>query len=338
MFEGVLSGVAGSSRRQGWFVAISAAVAVAAAAAYWSETRYYESTDDAYVNAHVVQIAPQVSGAVVRVAVVNNAAVKKGDLLFEIDAAPYRLKVQEARTQLARARQSVAESLAAVTQAEALVAQRKAELAEASSRGERTLRLVADDVMSHSAGDTAKTSIESRRAAVAAAEASLSQARAALGDSGDENLQIRAALTRLEQAQLDLDHTRVTAPDDGYVTALSLHEGAVVTAQQPLFAFVAAHDWWLDANFKETQLAHVAPGEPAEVRVDMYPDHVFHGVVDSISRGSGTAFSLLPPQNATGNWVKITQRVPVKILVTDADPQFPLRVGTSATVTVDVRH
>jgi membrane fusion protein (multidrug efflux system) len=164
----------------------------------------------------------------------------------------------------------------------------------------------------------------------------LRAAEAGRGEAGDDNAKVREALARLDQARLDLEHTRVPAPDDGFVTSLSLRPGTMVGANQPLFAFVSAHEWWLDANFKETQLERLRPRQKADIEVDMYPHHVFHGVVDSISRGSGTAFSLLPAQNATGNWVKVTQRVPVKILVTDADPALPLRIGTSGTVTVDV--
>jgi membrane fusion protein (multidrug efflux system) len=337
MAEAIMGRVISTPRRQRTLLVLVVALVAAAGAGYWLANRNDEATDDAYVNAHVVQVSPQVGGAVVKVAVVNNAQVRKGDLLFEIDPAPYRLKVQEAQTQLAIARQNVNQEEAAVAEAEALVEQRKAELAEATARGDRTLRLVADNVMSHAAGDTARTGIDAARAALGAAQATLQQAQANLGKRGNDNTAVRAALTRLSQAQLDLDHTRVVAPDDGYVTELSLHAGAVVAPSQPLFAFVSEHAWWVDANFKETQLQRIRPGQPAQITVDMYPGHVFRGVVDSISRGSGTAFALLPPQNATGNWVKVTQRVPVKVMITDNDPQFPLRVGTSATVSIDVR-
>ena len=326
----------GGQALQKVLIAVVAVAAIAAAAAYFYLNRNRVDTDDAYVNAHVVDIRPQVTGPVLNVNVRNNEQVARGTLLFTIDPAPFQLRVQEAEQQLALARQAVAERSAAVAQAQALVAQRKAELASEQSKAARTLRLVSEDVMTHQAGDTARTGIDAARAAVAAAEASLHAAEAGLGAAGDDNAQVREAAARLAQAKLDFEHTQVTAPDDGFVTSLSLRPGAIAMANQPLFAFVSAHDWWLDANFKETQLERLRPQQRAEVRVDMYPNHVFHGVVDSISRGSGTAFSLLPAQNATGNWVKVTQRVPVKIVITDADPAFPLRIGTSATVTVDV--
>lgn len=309
---------------------------IAGAGVYYYLNRNHVETDDAYVNAHVVQISAQVGGPVLSLNVHNNEQVARGTLLFAIDPAPFQLRVQEAEQQLALARQGVSQRQATVAQARALVEQRRAELAAAEAQSGRTLKLVSEDVMSHVAGDTARTGIDAAKASVAAAEASLRAAEAALGAEGDDNAQVREARARLEQARLDLQHTQVTAPDDGFVTSLSLRPGAMVTANQPLFAFVSAHDWWLDANFKETQLESLKPQQKAEIRVDMYPNHVFHGVVDSISRGSGTAFSLLPAQNATGNWVKVTQRVPVKVVVTDADPAFPLRIGTTGTVTVDV--
>ncbi|MDI3258607.1 MAG: HlyD family secretion protein [Sinobacteraceae bacterium] len=332
-----LAWAGGGRRRWHRLLAGSAALVVAIGGAwYWHHVQRYVATDDAYVDAHVVQISAQVSGQVVRVAVENNQSVSKGALLFEIDPAPYALKVQEAQTQLALARQQVREREAAVTEAAARLAQRQAELAEARSRASRILRLAAEGVMSPQAGDQARTTLAAAQAAVSAAQAALRQAQAQLGIAGEDNPQIQAAQARLAQAQLDLEHTRVIAPDDGYVTEMSLRPGAVVAAGSPLFAFVAAHDWWLDANYKETQLEKVKPGDPAEIVIDMYPHRVFHGVVDSISRGSGTAFSLLPPENATGNWVKVTQRVPVKVRITDPDPRFPLRVGTSGRVTIDV--
>jgi membrane fusion protein (multidrug efflux system) len=329
------SRVSGQAAQRALLVLVVIAAAVGTGLYYYLG-RNSVTTDDAYVNAHVVQVSAQVTGPVLTLSVHNNEQVARGALLFAVDPAPFKLHVQDAEQQLALARQGVAERGAAVAQAQAVVAQRKAELASAESRAGRTLRLVSEDVMTHEAGDTARTGIDAARAAVAAAEASLRAAEAQLGDAGDNNAQVRAAQARLAQAQLDLQHTEVVAPDDGFVTSLNLRPGAIVMADQPLFAFVSTHDWWLDANFKETQLERLRPQQKAELRVDMYPGHVFHGVVDSISRGSGTAFSLLPAQNATGNWVKVTQRVPVKIVVTDPDPAFPLRIGTSASVSVDV--
>ena len=141
----------------------------------------------------------------------------------------------------------------------------------------------------------------------------------------------------MEKAQWDLDHTEIHAPCSGYIAELGLQPGDSVQAGQPGFALICTDRYWVDANFKETELERIRVGQPVRVSVDMYPDHPFHGVVQSISGATGVAFSLLPPENATGNWVKVTQRVPVRVRITDSTAELPLRVGTSATVTIDTR-
>jgi membrane fusion protein (multidrug efflux system) len=151
---------------------------------------------------------------------------------------------------------------------------------------------------------------------------------------------VLVAQAQLAKARLDLEHAVMHAPEDGWITRFDLTPGTVVTPGNPLFAIVVAGSFWVDANFKETELRGVRPGLPATVVVDMYPDHVFHGRVESLAGGTGAAFSLLPAQNANGNWVKVAQRVPVRVSVDDPDPAYPLRVGATATVTVsfaDVR-
>jgi len=198
----------------------------------------------------------------------------------------------------------------AVNKAEANLRQRQAELLNARTNQQRVGVLVAEKFLSSQAGDDATMAVSTAEAAQAAAKASLAQAK------------------------LDLEHTHVTAPVKGTVANLSLRPGTMVQASNPLFAVIASDQYWVDANFKETELEHIRPGDTAEIRVDSYPDHVFHGRVDSLSGGAGTAFSLLPAQNATGNWVKVTQRVSVKVIVLDPDPDHPLRIGTSAEVTV----
>jgi membrane fusion protein (multidrug efflux system) len=200
----------------------------------------------------------------------------------------------------------------AVNKADANLRQRQAELLNARSNEQRIRVLVKGQFLSPQAGDNATMAVSTAEAAVAAAKASLAQAK------------------------LDLGHTHVAAPVSGMVANLSLRPGTVVQAANPLFAVIASDQYWVDANFKETELEHIRPGDTAEIRVDSYPDRVFHGQVDSLSGGAGTAFSLLPAQNATGNWVKVTQRVAVKVIVLDPDPDHPLRIGTSAEVTVRI--
>jgi len=147
---------------------------------------------------------------------------------------------------------------------------------------------------------------------------------------------LKFAQASLLQAELNLNHTKIYAPTTGIVQNLTLRPGSVIPANLPLFVIIDTEKFWVDANFKETQLTHIKIGQPATIKVDMYPQHVFEGIVENISGSSGTAFSLLPPQNASGNWVKVTQRIPVKVRIQNPDEKFPLRVGSTATVTVNV--
>jgi len=190
--------------------------------------------------------------------------------------------------------------------------------------------------MSKQAQDDAQARVAAARAALAAAHARVEKARAALTTSGGATPAVRVAQAEVEKARLDLEHAVARAPEDGWITRFDLTAGTVVTPGNPLFAIVVANTFWVDANFKETELGGVVPGRSATIVVDMYPQHTFHGRVESLAGGTGSAFSLLPAQNANGNWVKVAQRVPVKVSVTDPDPAFPLRVGATATVKVAV--
>ena len=172
-------------------------------------------------------------------------------------------------------------------------------------------------------------------AAVRAAQANVEQAESVLGKAGAQNAAVRAAAAKLAQANLDLKHTRVVAPASGLIANLELRPGSMVQNGVPIFTVIGDADFWVDANFKETELRRVKPGQKAKIVVDMYRDHEFRGEVTSLSGGAGQAFSLLPAQNATGNWVKVTQRVPVRVRVLNPDSNYPLRIGTTATVHIE---
>jgi membrane fusion protein (multidrug efflux system) len=264
----------------------------------------------------------------------DNQRVNPGDALFDIDPRPFRVAVEKAEAQLDLARQGTLEESAAVAQSEAQLAQRQAELRNAQSNDWRTRQLVSSGFLSKQGGETARTQVRTAQAAVRAAEAAVQQAKSALGKTGEENAAVRAAMAAVEQARLDLEHTHVVATAAGTIANLSLQPGNTVQPGAPLFVVIGNQEYWVDANFKETELKRIRQGQSVEVTVDMYPDQPFHGVVESVSGGAGTAFSLLPPQNATGNWVKVTQRVPVRIRITDPDPARPLRIGTTAGVEV----
>ena len=304
---------------------------------YWRHSQLYVATDNAYVNADIVQVAALVSGPVTRLSVRDQQQVAAGALLFEIDPRPFQLALEGAQAQLEVTRQSVAQRSAAVDAARASLAQRRAELQNAESNERRTQNLIKQGFLSAQSAEDTHTQARTAAAAVKAADANLTEALSALGESGDGSADLRAAAAHVGQAKLDLEHARVFAPTSGTVANLSLRPGSPVNAQVPVFSIISDHDYWVDANFKETQLQRVREGQSARVVTDMYRDHVFTGIVQSLSGGSGAAFSLLPPQNATGNWVKVTQRVPVRVRILDPDPAHPLRVGTTANVEVRAR-
>ncbi|HSQ82830.1 MAG TPA: HlyD family secretion protein, partial [Casimicrobiaceae bacterium] len=217
---------------------------------------------------------------------------------------------------------------------EADAARASSELVNAEANLRRTSSLVRQNFMSRQAADDAQARVAAARSALAAARARVDKARAALAQRGGETPAVGIAQAAVDKARLDLEHAVMRAPADGWVTRFDLTPGTVVTPGSPLFALVEDRSFWVDANFKETELAGVTPGRPATIVVDMYPEHTFHGKVESLAGGTGAAFSLLPAQNANGNWVKIAQRIPVRVSIRDADPRYPLRVGATATVSV----
>ena len=303
---------------------------------YWSESQHFVTTDNAYVNANRVDIAAQVSGPIVAVHVRDQQHVKKGDLLVEIDPRQYQIAAEAAQAQLELAYQTTSQESAAVAAARAQVSQRQAELRNAQSNERRVRDLIERKLISQQSAEAMITEAETSQAAVHAADANLQQAISALGEVGKRNATVRAAVARLDQAKLDQEHTRIFAPASGWLANFGLRPGSTVQGGLVVFAIVSDEEYWVDANFKETELDRIRPGQRATIRVDMYREHEFHGVVESLSVGSGAAFSLLPAQNATGNWVKVTQRVPVRTRVLDPDPKYPLRIGTTATVRVAV--
>ena len=313
--------------------AVVLVVAITIAVHFWRLSRLYVSTDNAYVNANRIEIAAQVSGPVRAIWIRDQQAVKYGELLFQLDPEPYQLAVDAAQAQLELANQSNSQDRAAVAAARAQVVQRTAELRNAQAEEQRAVELTKQKLISAQSAETMATTAQTAAAAVNAAQANLEQAQSALGQAGAQNAAVRAA-AKLAQAQLDLNHTRITAPAGGLIANFGLRPGSMVQNGVPVFTIIADNEYWVDANFKETELRRVKVGQKARLVVDMYPDHEFGGEVQSLSGGAGQAFSLLPAQNATGNWVKVTQRVPVRVRVLDPSPNYPLRIGTTATVRV----
>lgn len=303
----------------------------------------FESTDDAYVKTARVSISANVAGRVVELAVHDNQAVHTGELLYRLDDAPFRIAVADAEAQLASARLRVGMLKANYRQRQSEEASARDTLAFQQSELDRQQRLIGAGIASQAQVDKARHARDEAREKVAGAAQEIGAVAAQLGGNpaieADQHPAVKQAQAALDRARLDLSYTAVRAPSDGVVTRVeALQVGSYVNASVPVFALVSTHDVWLEANFKEDQLAHMRVGQEASVEVDSYPGEVFKGKVASVSPGTGSQFSVLPPENATGNWVKVVQRLPVRVELAALDPAFPLHGGLSANVEVDTRY
>jgi membrane fusion protein (multidrug efflux system) len=320
-------------------------VIVIAAVPLYRYYRYFEahvSTDDAYVDGTVALVSSRVADTVSAVYVEDNWTVKQGQLVLTLDPRDFEVRVQQAQAQLDRARQTVDELYAQVASAQAGVSLAESQLKQARIDYDRASQLKQQGVVSSEFYDQATTGLKVAQAGEALGQHQLAQARAALGGAAEDHSRydrpiVKQAEAALEAARLDLEYTKLTAPFDGIVVHKTAHVGNRVSVGEPLMAIVPTHRLYVTANFKETQLTDVRVGQKTEVVADIYPGFVYQGHVDSISMGTGAAFSLLPPENATGNWVKVVQRVPVKIVFDSPIPQDkPLRLGLSVEVSIDV--
>jgi membrane fusion protein (multidrug efflux system) len=341
---------------------------------YYLHAISHEETEDAFVEAHVVSISPRIPGHIARVFITDNQLVHKGQLLIELDPSDYevaltaaeaRLRSAEASVQEARATASATRNILIQRQAEidsqkSGLAQVRAEVAEVRAAHTRDdsdlirIKKIADaGAVSRQEFDHAKAQADMARAKLHSAQrqvdthsAQIAQARAGLAAAEDElhrtDAQVEIKLAEMneaqaevEQAKLNLSYTRITAPCDGHLTKKAVEPGTYVQVGQKLFSIVSSETWVI-ANFKETQIAEMRPGQAVEIKVDTYPDTVFHGHVDSIQRGTGSRFSLLPPENATGNFIKVVQRVPVKIVLDNPKSTVLLAPGMSVIPSVDI--
>ncbi|MGA6972308.1 MAG: HlyD family secretion protein [Candidatus Binatus sp.] len=325
-------------------VVVIIAIAIAAIPGF-HYYRYLEShvdTDDAYVDGTVALVSSRIAGSVTNVYVEDNWTVKEGQLLLTLDSRDYDVRVDQAQAQLDRAKQSVDELYAGVDAARSGVALVESQLKQAKIDYDRYKSLKDQGIVSAEQYDQADTGLRIARADEALAEHQLTQAQAALGSENNDHSRydrpvVRQAEAALEAAKLDLGYTKITAPFTGVVTHKTAHVGNRVQVGEPLLAIVPLRKLYVTANFKETQLTDVRVGQKAEIVADIYPGYTYQGHVDSISMGTGAAFSLLPPENATGNWVKVVQRVPVKIVIDGKVPDDkPLRLGLSVEVAIDL--
>jgi len=292
----------------------------------WWFNLSHVSTDNAQVDGHIIPILPKVGGFVALVRTDDNRRVQAGDTLVVLDDRDYRVRLAQAEADLAVALAGVSNK-ARVGQAEAQVAQAEANAKKARADLDRLLPLAQQDIVS-------KQQLDAAQAAAAAADAALAAAQAALAGA---DARVAAARAARDQAALNLSYTRISAPSSGVVSKKSVEVGQLVQPGQPLMSVVPLEDVWLTANLKETEIADVKPGEPVDFTVDAYPGAHFRGHVESVSPATGARFSLLPPDNATGNFTKVVQRVPVRIRPDNVDPAHPLRPGMSVDVTIQTK-
>ena len=327
------------SRRVVWMAALPVLIALGGGYVWVTGGRYQE-TDNANVRQAKVSIATEATGRIVKVAVADNALVKAGDLLFAVDPQPYQIALSQADASLATARLNVEQLRAAYSQAVAQERVAAGELDYAKAQNQRATELAAKGINAKANLDEARRDLDKADEERSAAAQGIASARAALGGdpdiTADRHPMVLLAQAARDKAAYDLEQTTLRAPADGIVSqASSLKPGQFVTAGTPVFSLVETGDTWVEANFKETQLTHMREGQKAEIVLDTYPGHPFQATVASIGAGTGAEFSLLPAQNATGNWVKVTQRIPVRLKVDDPALDGALRTGMSATVTVD---
>lgn len=300
-----------------------------------------EETDDAYVAGDVVAITARDPGVVMSLHADDTEEVKAGQTLIELDPATANAQMAAAEANLALAVRNVRSSFAKVDETSAEVNQARVELQRATNDLARRHDAAADGAVSGEEVAHARNSATAARAALALANSRLTQARAAVqGTDVETNPDVLAAVAALRRAAIVQSHMKLISPVSGVVAKRSAQLGQQVAPGTPLMTVVPLHNLWIDANFRETQLQHIRVGQPATVVADVYGDDVvYHGKVVGLSAGSGNAFALLPPQNASGNWIKITQRLPVRIALDPRElERNPLRIGLSTKVTVDISN
>ena len=322
-------------------------IVVLLAAGWWYlTTGRYVSTDDAYVDAARISISNDVSGRVAEIDVRDNELVTAGQVLFKLDQRPFVIAVEEAKAQLASIKLQIEAMKATYQQKKADAAATEATLIYQQRELERQQRLLTSGTASQAQYDQTNHAYKIAREQLASKEQDVASTLASLGGNPDipvaQHPMVQHAQAALDRAELNLSYTVVRAPEAGIVTKVDqlqvgnwvqgVNTGAAPTA---LFSLVSTKRLWVTANFKETELTHMRPGQTATVEIDTYPDIVFAAKVQSLSPGTGLTFSLLPAENATGNWVKVVQRLPVRLSFSELDPNHPLAAGLSATVEVD---
>jgi membrane fusion protein, multidrug efflux system len=321
------------------------ALAVVGTLWYYLATGRYVSTDDSSVQAAQTTISANVPGRVIELDVHDNQAVRHGEVLFRIDDRAFRIAVEEAQAKLASARMEI--GAAKATYRHQLSEQNAARdtLAYQQQEYQRQQRLLASGISSRAQFEQVQHAVQLAQSQLTSAQQTAGSVLAMLGGNPDlpldEHPVVMQAQAALDRANLDLSYTVIRAPDDGVVAKVEqLQVGDYINAATPVFGLVSSRDVWVEANFKEDDLTYMRAGQSAEIRIDAYPGRRFKAQVVSLSPGTGAQFSLLPPENATGNWVKVVQRVPVRLQLASGEltEATPLHAGLSAEVTVDTEH
>ena len=315
-------------------------IALGVTLAYFLFWQHEEETEDAYVAGHLVQITPQITGTVRKVMFDDTELVKKGDVLITLDDSDFQLAYDRAQNELIQAIRQNKQQTATNSQAKAQVLLRKADLARAQADLRRRELLSGTDAISGEELSHARAAVVQAQAALKAVEAAETSAQAAIGNNIPLRQQpaVQTAVSRIKDAWLNLQRTQIHAPIAGQVAKRNVQVGQRITQGVPLMAVVPLDNLWVDANFKESQLRKMRIGQSVEMVSDLYGSKVvYHGKVMGLSAGTGSAFSLLPAQNATGNWINVVQRVPVRISLDPRELRAnPLRMGLSMTVKVDI--
>ena len=321
------------------FILLLLLISIGSAAYWYFFIKGFEETEDAYVSGNQVMVSAQVAGNISKINVDNMDPVQAGDVLLELDDTNAKLSFEQAKSNLANAVRQVSQLNYTVKQLKSAVRANEITLAQAQGNLNRRVQLVKDGAIDKESFQHAKEAVELAKANLTTSQNQLGANQALLLDGPlSEQPQIQSAVSNLKQAWLNLERTKIRSPIKGYVARRNAQVGQAVSVGGALMVVVTTEQMWLDANFKETQLTHMRIGQPVKIHFDLYgKDKTFDGKVVGIEMGTGSAFSLLPAQNATGNWIKVVQRVPVRIQL---DPQQlaenPLRIGLSATVKVNV--
>ncbi|GAB6263519.1 HlyD family secretion protein [Photobacterium sp. R1] len=325
-------------------------VVAASAAGYWyGYGRYFQSTDNAYLQGEITNISPKIAGYIQETYVSDNELVEAGQLLATIDDRDYQAALEKAKANLAVTQAAVTNLKAqsqlqktVIRQSASQVDSAQAEVERAQQQAKRARSLLAKNYSSQDEVDDASSHLKVSQAEFEAANANLQAARDQLQVLNSQKNQAEAsvseALAQVKQAELNLSYTHIYAPVDGIIGKRSLRLGLYVQPGMPLLSLVPTHEVWIEANFKETQLANIRQGQHVEVELDAYPGQTLEGIVDSFSPATGAKFALLPPENATGNFTKIVQRVPVKIVIPHPEQlNGQLLPGLSVITTIDTR-